>query len=167
MADFDPYASEPQSLIHLMDLDLLGTEHWKPEELGAILEHQLRAPLAADLARFVPDLESKLRRASPPVATFGQLLFQPQPPVELLEAVKRFAKASRADPESLLPDEISTVLYCAAIVAARLRCGRRITRMDDQALAYSLKWVRKQTWLDPQSRGLFDEAAAMLKADQH
>ncbi len=162
MAEPDPYAGEPQSLMHLMDLDLLGTQHWKPEELGSILAHQLAAPLAGDLRRYVADLDHKLASAPARARTFGQLLFHAQPPVELLEGVKRFAKAARADPESPLPDEIATVLYFAAIVSAMLRCGQRITRMDDEALRYSLDWARKQVWLDAQTRALFDEASAAL-----
>ncbi len=160
MPDHDPHTTEPQSLVHLMDLDLLGTQHWRPEELGAILAHQLAAPLVGDLRRYAPDLDRKLAAAR--ARTFGQLLFHTQPPVELLDAVKRFAKASRADPDSPLPDEIATVLYFAAIAAAMVRCGQRITHMGDEALQYGLAWVRRQAWLDPQSRALFDEASAAL-----
>jgi len=162
MAEPDPYAGEPQSLMSLMDLDLLGTQHWSREELGAILAHQLEAPLAGDLRRHVADLEKELAQAPAQVRTFGQLLSHPQPPVKLLEGVKRFAKASRADPDSPLPDETATVLYFAAIVVAMLRCGQRITRMNDDALRYSLDWVCKQAWLDARSRALFDEARAAL-----
>lgn len=160
MAEPDAFAGEPQSLMQLMDLDLLGTAHWRPEELGAILAHQLGAPLAGDLGCYVADLDRTLAAAG--IRTFGQLLFHPQPPVELLEAVKCFAKASRADPDSPLPDEVATVLYFAAIAAALLRRGQRITQMGDEALRYGLAWVGRQAWLDAQSRALFDEASAAL-----
>jgi hypothetical protein len=72
----------------------------------------------------------------------------------LLELTRRFAKACRSRTGAPLPDEIATVLYFASIVAAMLRCGRRISKLDDEALVHALDWALDQPWLDASMRDL-------------
>jgi hypothetical protein len=157
----DDYAGDAQSLTHLIDPALLDHRLWQPEELGAILVHQCEASLARDLEPFVSDLAARLADAAaedgPPLRTFGDLLAHPRPPLELLDAVKQFARHCRTHPDGPLPEEIATVLYLAAIVAARVRLGERITSMDDAALRSALDWALGQPWLDPATRTLLDE----------
>ena len=168
MKDSDWQFEDVNSLNTMMDLDMGGKKLWEPGELGAILQHQLAAPLECDLARFDTDLDQRLRAAEtaggPPVKTFSDLLAHPNPPVELLERTKQFAKACRSHPDSPLPDEIATVLYFLAIIAALLKCERRITRMDDAALKYSLQWALKLDWLDGPSRELLESGRRALDA---
>jgi len=150
------------SLTHLMDLDAATARTWNAEEIGEIFRHQLATPLECDLGgrqRHLPGrLEATGAAADAPIRTFGDLLHHRQPPPELLELTKRFAKDCRNRPDGPLPDEIATVLYFLSIAAALTRCGRRITRMDDQSLCYSLDWALKQTWLDEPSRELLRAA---------
>lgn len=154
---------DAQSLTQMMDLEPGGPSLWKPEELGAVFEHQLSAPLECDLANRDEQLAARLEAAGdPPIKSFQDLLHHPHPPIEVLELTKRFAKACRNHPDGPLPDEIATVLYILSIVAAMTKCGRRITRMDDQSLRYSLSWALKQPWLDDGSRRLLEEGRKSL-----
>ena len=166
MKDNDLRQSDALSLTHLMDAGAGGRRLWEPEELGAILAHQLAAPLACDLGPLDKEFDQRLERfnaaADPPIRTFGDLLDHPCPPVELLELTKRFAKDCRNHPDGPLPDEIATVLYFLSIVAAMTRCGRRITGMDDSSLRYSLSWALKQPWLDEPSRKLIEAGQETL-----
>jgi hypothetical protein len=156
----DVYKDDAQSLTQMMDLDFAGRGLWEPNELGAILEHQLSAPLEHDLGlvdRAVAGRLAALNTAGgPPLRSFADLLHHPNPPLELLELTKRFAKACRNDRNSPLPGEIATVLYFLSIVVAITKCDRRITKMDDPALRYSLDWALKQPWLDTSTRGLLE-----------
>ena len=151
----DVSQSDARSLSHMMDPDPAGgVEPWSREELGEIFEHQLAAPLQCDLV----DVSEPLQTAdAAAICTFGELLHHGQPPVGLLEQVKRFAKACRNHPNSPLPDEIATVLYFLSIAAARVKCDRRITQMDDRSLCYSLDWALKQPWLDASSRRVLQD----------
>lgn len=155
MNDSDLYSSDARSLSRMMDPQPGGGRLWEPDELGAILAHQLSAPLECDLGHLDGGLAERLQGAAgPPMRTFAELLDHPHPPVELLELTKRFAKACRSDPQGPLPDEIATVLYFLSIAAALARCGRRITKMDDSSLRYSLDWALGLPWLDDSSRRL-------------
>jgi hypothetical protein len=160
----DTLSSNSGSLSPMMDLDLGEAGAWRAEELGAVFAHQLSAPLTDDLKALGADAARRLAEAAPaggpPILTFGDLLHHPRPPVELLDATKRFAKVCRSHPDGPLPDEVATVLYLAAIAAAMLRCGRRISRMDNAALDYSFGWALRQGWLDAATRRLFQEAKA-------
>ncbi len=157
-SDSNTFQGDVLSLTHMMDLEPGGPELWKPEDLGAILEHQLSAPLHCDLAPIDEGLAGQLESAGgTPIRSFADLLHHPHPPIEMLQATKRFAKACRSRDDGPLPDEVATVLYILSIVAAMLHGGRRITKMDDASLRYSLDWALKQPWLDDASRGLIEQ----------
>ena len=147
---------------------LAGTEqpNWQPDELGALWQHQLKAPIDFDLTQFAgflpPQLEALQQRAGSDIDTFGQLLHHRCPPVELLEATKQFAKACRRG-ESSLPDEIATMLYILSIVAAASRGSRPISKLVDQALCHALDWASQQTWLDQPTRVLVDEGFQLFR----
>ncbi|MBN2475457.1 MAG: hypothetical protein JXB62_12675 [Pirellulales bacterium] len=157
MNDHDAFPSDPHSLSQMMDLGLEDTDLWDRKELGAMLKHQLAAPVLDDLGHSEKHLAEQLEAADPPIRSFQDLLHHTHPPVEALDMTKRFAKACRKHPDSPLPDEIATVLYFLSIAAALIKCGRRITRMDDQALKHSLEWALRQRWVDPASRELLRE----------
>jgi len=161
----DVSKSGSQSLAKMMDLGAGGQGMWKPEELGAILEHQLSAPLELDLIGLQRPLVERLRVAregNPPIQSFRDLLNHPLPPVDLLDAVKQFAKASRGCPDAPLPDEIATVFYFLSIVVALTKCGQRITHLDDQSLRHGLDWALGQSWLDDSTRRLFEAGRRSL-----
>jgi hypothetical protein len=146
------------SLARLMDFARTDDPLWSPQELSAIWQHQLQTSLAAD-----PDVAANESlaasldhhaRSSPPIRTFGELLFHTRPPVELLEFVKQFAKSRRLGTDATVPDEIPTMLYILSIVAAITKCDRRISKMDSTALRHCLAWALEQVWLDEPTRQL-------------
>jgi len=156
------------SLTEMMNLEPGGREPWENDELRAVLEHQLSAPLLCDLDDATGELSGPLEAVAAagerPIRTFGDLLQHPHPPLVLLQQTKQFAKACRNRPDSALPDEIATVLYFMSIVAAMIKCGRRITRMDDASLRYSLDWAVQQSWVDEATRKLFEAGLAVIAA---
>jgi hypothetical protein len=141
-------------------------ELWRPEEFGAIFRHQLTAPLRTDLAGLAPQLGEKLAGlrtpAGQPVATFGDLLRHPAPPVALLELVKEFAKTSRRASRRQLPSEVASMLYYLAIGTALSRCDHRLTRLSDPALREGFRWASAQPWADEATRDLLCHAEACI-----
>jgi len=174
MKDDDVHNSDPQSLTQMMSLDAGDEKLWSPEELGAILEHQLSAPLECDLGRLDSGLARRLREVNSaahpegtrPLKSFRDLLSHPSPPLKLLELTKQFAKACRNNPHGPLPDEIATVLYFSSIAVAMTRCGQRITKMDDRSLEFSLNWALRQPWLDEASRGILQEGRNAISSPE-
>ncbi len=161
MAEREVSRGDESLLARMMDLKTEGLSHWDARDLEAVFEHQLRAPLESDLAAMRPGMGAWLAELNagldPPVRTFGDLFSHAQPPRELLDLVKDFAKKCRSDPEGPLPDDVAAVLYLAAIAAARTRRGERITRLADEGLRHGMGWAVRQTWLDPGTRGLLEE----------
>jgi hypothetical protein len=96
------------------------------------------------------------------LSSFADLLHHPRPPLEMLRMTKRFAKAARHHPDSPLPPQVANVLYYASIAAALLRCGRRISELDDASLQKGLAWCTSRDWVDAPLRGLLREAEAGL-----
>ena len=139
-----------------MMLTVEGVDRWRPDEMAAILRHQLSSQLEADLAA------ADRAGLAPSPMTFGELLHHLRPPVALLERVKHFAKASKAKSTGPLPPQVATLLYFASIVAARLRCDARISGLDDDAILKGTQWALAQSWIDPPTRTLFEEAVAKL-----
>ena len=166
MDDQDIFNSRPLGLARMMAVDGGDSRLWQPEELEAMLEHQLAAPLESDISYLGREATSRLdllrSGATPPITTFHDLFHHRAPPVELLELTKEFAKACRTRSDRLLPGEIAALVYLLSIVVARTRCGRRITKLQDDALRPSLDWALQQSWLDPSTRALLSEGDQLI-----
>jgi hypothetical protein len=166
MADFDSAValsvSGPEPLAALLAAGEPPAGLWRPEEMAAIFEHQMAAPLLADLGGLAPPaarrLEALAAAQGAPVRSFADLLRDQSPPLELLEMVKDFAKANADHPENSLPKEIAAVLYYACIAAARLRLKARISKLPDADLGRGLRWAAQQPWLDEETRQLLVRA---------
>jgi hypothetical protein len=147
--------SSPLALSSMLELDCSARRLWREEDLAGVLLHQLAATLPGGHEPASP--RAHVADPAGSIRTFGDLLRHPSPPVELLVAAKDFAKASRADPDAALPREIAAALYFAAIVVARNRCGRTISRLSAEELRSAIDWARAQPWIDAATRQLFDE----------
>jgi serine/threonine protein kinase len=164
--------SDARRLAEMMAFGRGDVGLWKPQELAALLRHQLDAPLAFDFGTLDPALGQQAEGIGcgeePPILTFRDLLHHPRPPVALLELTKRFAKSCSGRPDAALPEEVATVLYTLSIVAGMMRCGSRITELDDRQLRERLDWALSQPWIDPSTRRLLDEGRRWLDtaADQ-
>ncbi len=165
---FDP--SRLRQLCQMLDLDTVSeTDSWGPEDFAPILEHQLSAALEPDLADIDSEIGPKLnmwrRRSEHPLQRFSDLLAHPQPPLELLNMVKRFAKRARGAADKLLPEEVATVLYFAVIAIGVIRCGVLISRTDREKLHQGLVWAAGQDWVDRPLRTVLEKAATSLASE--
>jgi len=158
------------SLGRVMELGRDLARPWRPEELAAVFQHQMAAPVSVDLASLAPGAPGKLKTLTDAsgllLKSFRDLFRHPQPPLELLQLVKEFAKRNRGHPESLLPSEVATLLYYLALAAALVRWGERITSLRDAELERGLDWAIAQDWIDVGARGLLTEARTRLGAPE-
>ena len=152
----------PARLAEMMTLDPTPPRLWSPEELGIILRHQLAVPLEFDLGDLSKDSATIAGPRPMLSTTFNDLLHHRKPLLSMLQRVKRFAKACKSDPKGPLPEEVATVLYYAAVVAALLHCRQRITTLTDAALRQGVEWVLAQPWVDDLTRSLFRDALSRL-----
>lgn len=165
------FEADGSRLASLLDvaLDSQSQRLWQDDELGSILRHQLSAPMQVDLGCLERGLAPKIRTLTESLGltlkSFGDLLFHPRPPLELLKVVKDFAKMCRVSPCSPLPHEIASVLYFACIASALLRCHSRITGLPDNALLDGFRWVQSRPWLDGQTRALIEQGMMSLNPD--
>ncbi len=157
------------SLAKMMDALLDRQQHWEAGELAAILEHQLAAPLEVDLGAVAADVRARmasLASRAPSLRTFHDLFHHPEPPVELLDLTKRFAKQCRTQPAGPLPAEIATVLYFLAIAVARFRGGHQLSGLDIESLRGGIEWSLAQHWVDNQTRQLLQQGLSALTAER-
>lgn len=134
---------------------------WRPEDLAAVLRHQLDAPLAFDLASHqsggMEHVEDLRCVEGQPIRTFRELFHHPRPPVELLELTKEFAKSLAHRDDAPLPEQIATILYVLSIIVARARCGCRISQTDDEEQRRQVEWILSHPWVDESTRCLLRE----------
>jgi len=168
--DSSLFDTKPAWLAELIGLDDGDRGLWNPDELAAMLAHQLSARLEFDLGHLgpkaAPALEAMRTAEGPAIRSFRDLLYHPRPPVELLELTKEFARACGSGRDHLLPDEIAAMLYILSIAVARARCRRRISKLDDQALRHSLDWACKQSWVDEPTRQVLREAVGVIDSGE-
>ncbi|MDY0169245.1 MAG: hypothetical protein RBS80_22065 [Thermoguttaceae bacterium] len=169
MSNRDLQNTRTESLAGIMDLTA-DEPLWHSKELAAILNHQLAAPVAFDLGFLdaVPQQSrSELRwDHDPPIASFRDLFDHPDPPMEMLQLTKEFAKACRTRPEAPLPDKIATVLYLLSIVTALVKRDQRISKLDSPALQQRIQWATEQPWVDDHTRELLREGRRALGAEE-
>jgi hypothetical protein len=147
--------SDPTRLATI--LELAGADSpWQPGELGAVLRHQLAAPLEFSGPTAPGD-------GAEGILTVGDLLSHPQAPLSLLQKLKSFAKVQAVDPNHFIPQEIAAVLYYAAICAAALRRGRRITELDFDSLQTGITQLLECGWVDESIRRLFNDGLIELR----
>ena len=140
---------------------------WSPAELAAVWRHQLKAPLLVDLGDVAPDAAMTVAQVTQPqrgsLESFADLVGHPDPPAELLQLAKEFAKSQRAGAAgTAFPAEVATALYYLSIALPLARTGRRITEMDDAKLRQGLEWGLRQPWLDEATRNLYRDALRRL-----
>src|SRR6266436_2915634 len=90
------FLSGPAGLARILDQNQDDTALWGRDEMQAMWQHQLRAPIDADLST-VQSANLGLLRGSPETASFldksfEHLLHHPKPPLSLLKISKNFAK---------------------------------------------------------------------------
>lgn len=162
MTEPDLHGTDPRLLAQFLEVEDVPRRLWSPDELGAILRHQLATSVQLDLESLGSSFRTRLHALpaveKPGPLTFAELFHLPAPPLDLLNLVKQFAKSSRVRGESVLPAEIATVIYLTSIVVARIRIGRRISEQSDESLLYGIHWVTEQPWVDDKTRALFHEA---------
>jgi len=156
----------PHRLARLLALEESSEGDWRPEELGAVFQHQWSAPVAFDLTVLGSSAAGKMRTLSDAqgllLKSYRDLLLHPCPPLELLVLTKEFAKAHQANPGSPLPREVSLALYYTAIFSAWVRLGQRISTLDDLALGEAAECMLAQPWVDEPTKALFREGLERL-----
>ena len=153
--------SDPRRLAELLDVSDTPTVQWRQGDFASVLRHQLAAPLATDLGPITPEAapdESPGGTNVRHLSTFHDLLLAADPPLELLQRAKTFAKAHRTPTDGGLPPELAAYLYYACIAAALVRRRTRISQLTDEALLEGFAWCCSQVWGDVALAHLFEEA---------
>jgi hypothetical protein len=174
MSEFDSSAAlfkgRAQELAALMASGDERGPLWRADELAAMFQHQMSAPMLMDLGSFDSRTASQLKTLSGAqgllLSSFADLLNHRAPPIQLLQLVKDFAKANMDHPESGLPREIASVLYYASIASALIHLDARISQLPNADLQRGLGWMLEQSWLDEKTRGLLAEAVKKLSGDK-
>ena len=159
--------SPPAKLAKLLDVALMGDskDPWHHKDAAAILRHQLAAPLLPDLL-IVPGAEADRLRESvkigPDTGSFGEQLASPRPSLELLEAIKHFARHVRDDVSS--PCE-ATRRMCS-ILPRLPRAGALqhawVTTLSDPDLREGFAWAARQPGAESLQHVL-QEAATLIE----
>jgi hypothetical protein len=145
------FRGDTHRLARLLVDDLETTEKWSKEELGTMLTHQLGTSLDPELSSADWNLTDggAGRNQGLTRRTFGEVLFGEGTSVRALRLIKEYAKAHLVHKDPF-PAEISRVLYYGSVVAARRRCGERISSLSDAKCRIGVDWVLKQEWIAPE-----------------
>lgn len=150
-----------RSMSTLMLLRGTTPELWSEEDLGAILCHQLAVPLVFALGEDDGGDRHEAGCESSDIASFGELFRAADPPRDMLDLAKRFAKDAMNDPQRGLPREVAQVLYYLAIATAH-RVGYRISTLAEVELAQGVRWSLGQRWVRGETRACLQASAKHL-----
>jgi len=127
-----------------------------------LLRHRLAGPLHLD-RRCVDSLPAVLGRPCEelhPLAgrIVGDLLMAPGTPLAVLETLKEYGKGLSHRWEDGPEHTVAVAIYFAAIAAALVSHGRKITTRSYRDLARSLGMMMEDRWMTPELAFLFDSA---------
>ena len=160
---------EPNSrrYARLMRIAIEGDRAWDNDELREMFEQEMAAPVPFDLSRLgrsgARAVASQAGARGLLLRSFGDLLQHPRPQPEMLRMVKDFAKRCLQHPDPPMVRDIASSLYLLAVLAARLRCGQRISRLSDADLRNGAAEMQHVGWLPPWAIQLLREALAGLE----
>ena len=152
-------------LAGLIAFDEDGRALWPSADLEVSLRQHLRCPLSTLATRVDPLGLNVATAGAELTGTLGDLLLRDRTPsLDLLRALKDFAKREVTSSRASVPPDIALLLYYGSIIVARLRRGERISRLSDDDLRRGLNWAARQLWLDAHTRDLFFDGMAYLRA---
>jgi hypothetical protein len=172
MTDFDSseavFRSDARQLSKIMNLDDLPNA-WIEQDLPAMLRHQLSTPLDFDLSSVeVKGAEAKAREktltgaAKERIKSFVDLLFHPEPPLELLKLSKEFFKKRTQDCKKESPEwKVAYLFYLISILAAGIHAPK-ISALTQDDLIKGVKWALDQKWMNEITRAVFAKAGERL-----
>lgn len=165
-----PQHSNSNSLAAMLHQGDDGKPAWEPEDLQALLEHQLASPIQFDLANTDAVAKDRLKVLCESngllLKGFGDLLLHPRPPIELLIMTKDWAKTLSDHPQSPLPREVSMLLYFAAICAAKVSRNEWISTLKNSEFVKNVGWLLKQTWVDEKTKELLAKGLESLSQEE-
>ncbi len=154
-------------------LSALASEHlesepyWSPEDYGDILEHQLRSPIATCIPvsqKRQFSVAHNMNSAVQGIKTLGELLFSANPPIDLLGAVKAYAKERYHEEPPSIPRQISQTIYHSTIILARIHHAQNFSSLQDGKLLASMEWLSSQDWMHSDLIRLFNDGIEILRS---
>jgi hypothetical protein len=146
------FHGSPEAWRQILDEAAQERACWSATDRESIWRHQLMAPFQMELSGATDQVAPSL----------GQILHDPQSPVEWLMKTKDFAKANMRPTQPWMPREIASVLYYASIAAFRIHHHQSLSQLDANQLRRGFSWAAAQSWLDGQTRDLLRAAAEGL-----
>jgi DNA-directed RNA polymerase specialized sigma24 family protein len=157
--------SHPARIARLLELPPEANSLWLHTDLGGLMRHllgQRLSDLELDIAGAPTDSAGAVHAT---IVTLADLCRHSQPPIEMLEAVKRYGR-SRVRRSAALPDEIASALYFASIAAALVRHGKRISTSSDELLRYGFQRLLDRPWIETPLRELLEDAISRLDPER-
>jgi hypothetical protein len=157
--------TDAEGLAGILTLDGAETELWAADEMRAIWQHQLAAPLEIDLNTMESGLPTGLT-TSPEIKpllmkTFGELFGHSHPPVELLDLTRQFALQTLRESENPHLKQVAKALYYVSMAACLDRCAKP-PLLPEAELRSGIDWALNRIWLDQKTKQLLVHARKLL-----
>jgi len=122
-------------------------------------------PLRSDVLQGIPTLLQQLHQALPRLEgkNLGHLLQDPKTPIDELRIAKDYAKQTTKSTQKDVEYEVAGVVYYAAIAAALVHHGIRISQHSFEQLHASFETLDGKVWILPEFRDLFMHAKEVCK----
>lgn len=155
-------------LLQVSDADNPAGSDWSQDDLKSMLRHCMAGPissfLASDEAGENPQATLNPLLEHPSIASINDLLERPNPPLDLLNAIKSHAKRFLAAKPPPVPPIISSVIYYAVILCARLKLDRSISNLPDPRILEGVEELLRIPWLPTSVQGLMRDFQARFAA---
>ncbi len=167
------YGLRPDQMADLLALGAEApdttAEKCRNEILQALLHEQLTSvrPKGSLLRETLNMLIDPVRTPAtgPDSRPLGEILLSPQSDLELLRTIKDASKRLSCTLDSQDETALARTVYFAAIGAALVHHGAKITQMSNETLAESLALLTEKPWMTPDLIELFSRARQICQSE--
>ena len=163
----------PQGLAELLTTgvgDEAASRQAAPQAAARLLRHRLASPLHFEkyCVDSLPAILNRPCQELQPIADWplGEVLWDPTTPLDILETLKHYGKGLSCRWDEGPEHVVAIAIYFAAIAAALVYHGHKITTRSYAGLADSLRMLMDDRWITLELTRLFDNAITICNTEE-
>lgn len=134
---------------------------WSTEDLGTILKHLLQRPVLS-LVGIHPSEAGFGNEASE--LLLKEAILSPTTDIDVLRAIKRFARRNANQKSGSFPSEIASVIYFASLASAQVNRRSQITKSNKDVLVHGFAVMNDLEWVPDEVQTLYRSALSVLQS---
>jgi len=153
--------TQPQLLGHMLESVSKVPWTWGTEDFGTMLTHLLQCPVLPLVGIHSSEAGSGDETNE---LLLHEAILSPTTDLDVLKAVKRFARRNANQDSGSFPSEIASVIYFASLASAQVYHCKPITKSNKDVLVHGFAVMADLDWVPDEFQALYHSALSDLQS---